>query len=176
MPIIAKAGADFVPAPEGMHLAVCVDVVDLGLSELTFNGRTYRKHMVRVVWQIDLNMENGKPFTVSQRFTLSLHKKAALRAAIERWLGRALTEAELGGFDLEELLGWACLLNIVHVVRHGHQFANVSSIMCLPKGMEPLQPRDYVRVTDRQEQNGSSKPAEDMPPDLDDEPFPTDEN
>src|SRR5262252_5388304 len=109
MPIIAKAGSDFVPAPEGSHSAVCVDVVDLGILELTFNGLTDRKHMVRLVWQIDEDMENGKPFTVSRRFTLSLHKKAALRAAIESWRGRILTEAAVGGFDVEELLGCSCL-------------------------------------------------------------------
>src|SRR5215472_2508299 len=126
MPIIAKAGWDFVPAPEGSHSAVCVDVVDLGVLELTFNGITERKHMVRFVWQIDENMENGKPFTVSRRFTLSLHKKAALRAAIESWLGRKLTEAELRWFDLEDLISSACLLNVVHAARDGSTFANVS--------------------------------------------------
>jgi len=36
--------------------------------------------------------------------------------------------------------------------------------------MKALRPRDYVRLKDRQEQNGSSSVAEEMPPDLDDEP------
>ena len=38
-------------------------------------------------------------------------------------------------------------------------------------GMEPLQPRDYVRVKDRQGQNGLSVAAEETAPDLDDVPF-----
>jgi hypothetical protein len=171
MAIIAKAGADFVPAPEGSHSAVCVDVVDLGELELTFNGLTERKHVVRFVWQIDENMENGKPFTVSRRFTKTLHKKAALRAAIESWRGRKLTEAELRGFDLEGQIGSPGLLNVVHASRDGSTFANVSSIICLPKGMKALQPRDYVRVKDRQEQNGSSSAEETRSDPDDEEPF-----
>jgi hypothetical protein len=160
MSIIAKAGPDFIPAPEGSHSSVCVDVVSLGSlgpQPVTFNGLRDLKPMVRYVWQIDEDMENGKPFTFSRRFTLSLHKKAALRAAIESWRGRAFTETELRGFDLETLIGAACLLNVVHVARDGATFANVSSIMRLPKGMKALQPRDYVRVKDRQEQNGPSR-------------------
>ena len=172
MPIIAK-GSDFVPAPEGSHPAVCVDVVDLGVLVTTFNGVTRRKPMVKYVFQIEENMENGKPFVVSRRFTISLHKKAALRAAIESWRGRALTETEIrDGFDLESLIGSACLLNVVHVARDGATFANVSSIMRLPRGTKALRARDYVRVKDRQEQNGSSSVAEEAPPEMDEDDEP----
>jgi hypothetical protein len=129
--------------------------------------------MVKFVFQIEDDMESGKPFVVSRRFTISLHKKAALRAAIESWRGRALTETEIrDGFDLESLIGSACSLNVVHVARDGATFANVSSIMRLPKGMKALRARDYVRDKDRQEQNGSSSVADEAPPEMyeDDEP------
>ena len=172
MPIIAK-GSDLVPAPEGSHPAVCVDVVDLGVLVTTFKGVAKRKPMVKFVFQIEDDMENGKPFVVSRRFTISLHKKAALRAAIESWRGRALTETEIrDGFDLESLIGSACLLNVVHVARDGATFANVSSIMRLPRGMKALRARDYVRVKDRQEQNGSSSVAEEAPPEMDEDDEP----
>ena len=52
MPIIVKAGGDFIPAPEGSHIGVLVDVVDLGLVSITNNGKTESKRMVRLVWQI----------------------------------------------------------------------------------------------------------------------------
>lgn len=88
-------------------------------------------------------------------------------------LPQVLTETEIrGGFDLESLIGSACLLNVVHVARDGATFANVSSIMRLPKGMNALQPRDYVRVKDRQEQNGSSSMAEEAPPEMDEDDEP----
>jgi len=46
MPIIAKAGATFIPAPAGTHPAICCDVVDLGEVEVTFQGKTQRKHKI----------------------------------------------------------------------------------------------------------------------------------
>lgn len=157
MAIIVKAGPDFIPAPAGSHSGVLVDVVDLGLVSTTFNGKTESKDMVRLVLQIGENRpDNGKLFTVSRRYNKSLHKKATLRRDLESMMGRAFTDSELKEFDLESLIGLPCLLNVVHVTRDGTTFSNVSSVMQLPKGMTPLQPRDYVRVKDRQEQNGAS--------------------
>jgi hypothetical protein len=46
MPIIAKAGGSFTPAPEGTHTAICVDVVDLGQVEDIFQGKPQRKHKI----------------------------------------------------------------------------------------------------------------------------------
>ena len=156
MPIVVKAGADFIPAPEGSHSAVLVDVVDLGTVPSTHNGRTESKHMARLVWQIGENMpDNGRRFTVSRLYNQSLHKKATLRRDLESMRGRAFTDSELRGFDLELLIGLPCLLNVVHVTRDGTTYSNVSSVMQLPKGMTRLQPRDYVRVKDRQEQNSA---------------------
>jgi hypothetical protein len=156
MAIIVKAGPDFIPAPEGSHIGVLVDVVELGLVSTTYNGKTKSKQMVKLVWQIaEIRPDNGKPFTVSCRYNRSLHKKATLRRDLESLRGRAFTDSELKAFDLETLIGSSSLLNVVHVIRDGVTYGNVSSIMQLPKGMTPLEPRDYVRVKDRQEQNGA---------------------
>ena len=88
-------------------------------------------------------------------------------------LPQVLTEMEIrGGFDLESLIGSACLLNVVHVVRDGATFANVSNIMRLPRGMKAIRSRDYVRDKDRQEQNGSSSVAEEAPPEMDEDDEP----
>ena len=52
MAIYAKASTNFVPAPAGTHSAVCVDIVDLGEIEITYQGKTSRKHKIVIVWQI----------------------------------------------------------------------------------------------------------------------------
>ena len=183
MPIIVKAGADFIPAPEGSHVGVLVDVVDLGFVSTTYNGKTESKEMVRLVWQIaETRPDNGKRFTVSRQYNRSVHKKATLRRDLESLRGRAFTDAELKEFDLETLIGSSSLLNVVHVTRDGVTYANVSSVMQLPKGMTQLQPRDYVRAKDRKEQNGAfhdsgpekSEELKEAPPDGisdDDVPF-----
>lgn len=155
MPIYASAGSGtkFQPAPAGTHAAVCCDVVDLGVVETTWQGETKRKHMIRICWQIDEARDDGKPYLLMKRFTLSLHEKAALRHDLESWRGRAFTDAELAQFDVEAVIGKGCLINVVHRDSKGDTFANVAAIMPLPKGMVAPVVRDYVRVVDRTEAN-----------------------
>jgi hypothetical protein len=149
MPIIAKAGASFTPAPAGTHAAVCVDVVDHGVIEVTYQGKTQRKHKITIAWQIDEAMADGRPFLVRRRYTCSLHEKATLRRDLESWRGRAFTNTELQAFDLESLLSVGALINVIHTTRDGSTFSNVASVMRLPKNMQAPAPRDYTRVVDR---------------------------
>src|SRR5579871_689871 len=150
MAIVAKAsGSSFVPCPEGAHAAVCVDVVDLGMLKVSFGGKDKTQHKIRIVWQIADVMPNNKPYVAQKRYTLSLHEKAALRKDLESWRGRAFTEAELQGFDVESVLAVPCLINVMHQKRDSDTFANVTAVMRLPKGMEAPKARDYVRVCDR---------------------------
>jgi hypothetical protein len=168
MPIIAKAGATFIPAPAGTHPAICCDVVDLGEVEVTFQGKTQRKHKIVICWQIDEDMDNGKPFLVRRRYTCSLHEKATLRRDLESWRGRGFNDKELEAFDLESLLSVGCLINVIHESRNGSTFANVASVMRLPKGMTSPTIRDYVRVCDRLQADGTD---DDLAVTDDDAPF-----
>lgn len=151
MAIIAKEGGSFTPAPEGTHAAVCVDVVDLGMLDVTFGGKTKTQHKIRISWQIDEDMKDGKPFLVSKRYTLSLHEKAGLRKDLESWRGKSFTPGELDGFDVENVVSVGCMLNIVHAPNPngGSPYANVTAVMKMPKGMGAPSIRDYVRVQDR---------------------------
>lgn len=162
MAIIAKdsGGGNFTPAPGGVHASVCCDVVDLGVLEVTYSGKTKKQHKVRILWQIEQSMEDGKPFIVQKRYTLSLHEKSSLRADLESWRSKPFSEDELKGFDLENLIGVPALLNVVPEMKNGTVYANVKSIMKLPKNFTVLKPRDYIRVQDRDPQ----QQHEDMPP------------
>ena len=159
MPIIATAGADsqsFTPAPAGVHQAVCVDIVDLGIVEVTWQGKTKQQHKVNVAWQIDELRDDGKPYLVFKRYTLSLNEKASLRKDLEAWRGRKFTRDEEMGFDVENLLGANCLLNIQHNTVGDKTYANVASIMPLAKGMQKIAVREFVRKQDRTEALGSN--------------------
>ena len=154
MAIIARdsGSADFEPAPEGMHAAVCVDVVDKGMVEGTWG----QSHKVQIRWQLDGHnsdagfRNDGKPWLVVRQFTLSLHDKAALRKFLTSWRGKAFTPEELQGFDVEKVMGAPCLLQIIHNARpDGKVFANVENVMPLPKGFAKPVASDYVRVIDR---------------------------
>jgi hypothetical protein len=112
-------------------------------------GKTQRKHKIVIVWKIDENLDDGGPFFVRRRYTCSLHEKAILRRDLESWRGRPFTDQELQAFDLENLLSVGCLTNVIHETRNGSVYANVASVMRLPRGMTAPVPGDYVRVIDR---------------------------
>ena len=153
MAIMASAGGDgkvFEAAPAGVHQAVCVDVVDLGILDVTWQGVTKKQRKVNVAWQLNEDRDDGKPYLVFKRYTLSLHEKAGLRKDLESWRGKKFTDEEGRGFDVEKLIGVNCLLNVTHNHVGDRTYANVVSIMPLAKGMPQIQGRDYVRKADRQ--------------------------
>lgn len=180
MPIIAKeSSGTYVNAPAGVHRAVCCDVTDLGMVESTYDGTKKSEHKVRITWEIDEAMDDGRLFTANRRYTLSLHEKASLRKDLDSWRGKAFEPAELkDGFDLEKLIGACCQLNIVHSMRNGKgPYADVASIMPMSKGMQKmLVSKTYVRVKDRPESNEPAAPAGQNDPDgydsIDDESVP----
>src|SRR6185369_5138571 len=66
------------PHPEGIHPAVCVDVIDLGLVEVEFQGQRKIVNKVKVMFETEQKGEDGKNCNVSRNFTASLHPKAKL--------------------------------------------------------------------------------------------------
>lgn len=151
MAIIAKAsnsgGEQFAPAPQGVHRAICCDVVDRGMVE----GKFGPKHLVRIVWQLEAAMQDGKPYLIDRNFTLSLDERSALRAALESWAGKPLTLQQAAGFDLEKLVGVSCALLVVHKPSrdNSRMFSNITAVLPKQPGA-PLAIRDYVRVMQRQ--------------------------
>jgi hypothetical protein len=139
----------FVPAPNdssfelppaGTHLAVCYRVIDLGTQETTYKGQAKKQHKILLSWELpEEKMEDGRPFTISQRYTWSMSEKASLRRDLESWRGLPFTERDFGegGFDVKNILGKACLLNIVHTDKGDKKYANIASISKLMKGQTP---------------------------------------
>ena len=137
---------DYIPAPEGLHRAVCCDVTDLGV--VTSQWGT--KRSVSVAWQIAVDMENGSPFLVTKRYTASLHEKSNLRIDLESWCGKRLTEEQAEDMDIEAaLMGKQCQLNIMHNTTGSGTYANIKAIVPPVKGLPPIKIRDYERVCDR---------------------------
>jgi len=143
MSFIVK-GSDFQPAPDGVHNAVCVDVVDLGIVDSAFG----KKHKLKIVWEIGEKMDDGRPFIAQKRYTVSLHEKSTLAKDLKNWRGKPFTPEELKGFDIEKVIGVPCQLVIVHDEKEGAVYANIQTIL---KAATPrLEPSGkYVRVKDR---------------------------
>lgn len=113
MVLQCKDSGDFKPHPEGIHPAVCVDVMDLGLVESEFQGQRKMVNKVKLVFESEQKTEDGKAnCTVSKNFTASLHPKAKLAEFLGKWRGRPVMPGET--IDLAKLLGACCTLVISH--------------------------------------------------------------
>lgn len=143
MPLIIKGQEqDFTPAPPGLHQAVCVDVVDLGVVE----GKFGPKRKLKIVWQLKDRNAKGLRFQIRGSYTQSLHEKSRLRHDLESWRGRPFSRDELREFDVEKLIGANCLIQAAHrVSAQGRTYANAQAIVPLPKGTEKLMAEDYER-------------------------------
>lgn len=149
MSLNAKAPVEkeFEKVPEGSHVARCVQVIDLGVQRVEWAGKEKLQPKVFIRWEIPSERiqftdkegkEHNVPMSISKKYTLSLSEKANLRADLESWRGKAFTMDELDGFNIQNLVGVPCMLSIVHnPSKDGTKvFANVASVMKLPKGME----------------------------------------
>jgi hypothetical protein len=152
---------DYPICPEGPQQLVCVDVIDLGIK----HNEQYQKdeHKVRIVYQTAEADDRNVPYRVSGQFTVSLHEKAKLRKTLESWFGRKLSkdEVEGQGIDPETLIGLNGFANIVHNPgNNGKTYANVDSLMPLPKNLPKISARDYVRVKDRPAKPGQQSDSD----------------
>jgi hypothetical protein len=149
MSIIAKKPeSNFIPAPVGTYAAVCVDVEDFGERDNPFKPGT-KQHMIRLSWQLAERMPDGRPYLVTRLYHLSWHERSTLRQHVEAWIGK-LSPAQLEEFDVETLIGRAFLLSIAHTEKSGTTFANVDSVLRLPKKMPaPVTDGSYVRKINR---------------------------
>lgn len=136
--IAETSTTDYTPPEAGTFTARCTSVIDLGTQKTLWEGEEKQAHKLLLSFEITDNENrraDGSPHTVSKRFTASLHAKAGLRKFLESWRGRPFTPQELAGFDVKNVLGLPCLVGIVHETKGEKVYANLSSVMKLPKGM-----------------------------------------
>ena len=135
-------GGSYTPPPAGTHVAICYRVIDLGTQKGEWQGQTKHQHKIMVSWELpDELMDDGRPFTISQRYTFSSHEKAKFRHDLESWRGVPFKDSDFGpgGFHVGKLLRAPCMLTIVHKEDDGKTFANIKGVAKLLKGV-PVKP------------------------------------
>lgn len=139
-----NAGGEFEITPEGTYVGRCIKVIDLGTQTSTGQYGTKQQKKVMITWELlddEVKMADGRPYAVSQFYTASLHEKAQLRKDLEAWRGKKFTDDELEGFDLTDVLGKYCMIQIIHSV--DGNYANVNALMRY-KGDEPAGVNELV--------------------------------
>ena len=126
------------PLEAGTYPARCIQLIDIGIQFNPLANKNQRQ--VMLVWElptetIEIDGEE-KPRTISDTYTLSLNEKAKLYNILVSWRGKAFTDEELKGFDLQNILDKPCLLSLIlKESKNGNMYNRVKSVSKLMKGM-----------------------------------------
>lgn len=123
------------PVEPGVYIATCVGVLDLG-EQYSEKFKNYRNE-VQFVWElcgetVEVDGEQ-KPRQLSRTFSVASSKKSNLRGFISGWNGIQYSDDQFADLDLFGQAGKACQLNVV--LNDTGEYANVDSVIPLPKGM-----------------------------------------
>lgn len=148
----ATGGGDFELTPEGIYIARCFRIIDLGTQTTEFNGESRSRQKIVISWELldpETKMKDGRPFSISKRYTASLHEKAQLRKDLQAWRGKRFTDEELEGFDLKNVLGAYCQLQVVHEEgKNGATYDNVDAIMATREKPAGINPEVYFDISE----------------------------
>jgi len=151
--------------PPDTYQAVVCWIADLG----THYSEKYEKdsQKVMLVWEIkDVRIEidgESKPRLIKGVYSNSLHEKAYLRRDLEAMRGKPFTADELIGFDIRNVLGANCLLQISHDTYEGRPYAKITAVAKLMKGMEKSIPETPTFCYDIENGFDFASEAPDMP-------------
>jgi len=139
--IVEDKGGDFERCPQGMHLARCYRIIDLGTQKSEYMGQVKYLHKVMLGWEIHgmnddgtaIKMKDNRPFAIFKNYTLSWSEKANLRLDLQSWRGKAFTQEEMRKFDLKNVLGAFCMLNVIERPgQDGKTYTNVNGVTPVP--------------------------------------------
>lgn len=142
--VASDKGGNYEQPSEGMYIARCIRVIDLGTQTTEYMGNKKSKQKVLITWELlgdEGKMGDGRPFAISKRYTRSLHEKSGLCKDLQGWRGRSFTEEEKGGFDLSTIAGKYCNLQVLYARRDQKTYANVASVTFTreqPAGVNPV--------------------------------------
>jgi len=149
MSIIAKGSSEQLDRkviPEGVHVAKCYAIYDIGTQKKIWKDKVKFVRKVVLAFEVPEERiliekdgeEKDLPMAISSIYTLSIFPKAYLRKDLETWRGKTFTKEELDGFDLKNITGKSCLIQVVHEPKEDGSgvWVNIQAIMSLPKGQK----------------------------------------
>ena len=126
--------------PEGAHPSVCTGVIDLGTQVVTFKGTEKKQKKLYIEFEPQgVEKESGDPFLVSLRVTNSDSDKSTLVKTLKSWLG----VKNASEFDLAQCVGKSALITVSQ--SEDGQYANITNVSGLPKGMKVGKPVAALR-------------------------------
>lgn len=112
-----------VPAP-GLQQAFCVGIVVLGLQIGEYKGKKTLSQKVQIFFKL-----NNFFWLIGKLYTLSMGQQANLRRDLENWFGPFESDDAANEFDLEQILGKRCCVDITHKPGASRTYANIQRIL-----------------------------------------------
>lgn len=151
--------------PEGNHVATLYNILYMGTIETPYinpDGTKKEQYKVRLTFELPEELREFErdgetiklPMVISKECTLSLYKgtqTAVLRTIAHALIGQALKDEEAESFDIDDLLGKSCMVEVTHEEYDGNKYAKAVGFGSLPKGLKaPKQVNEskVVSVTD----------------------------
>jgi hypothetical protein len=168
--VSAKGGADFTPVPAGVHLAICVSVIDLGIQKNVWQGQEKNKPQVYLGFELPEEQitytKNGHevtgPSKIGRTFTSSIGDKSNLGPLLESWRGKSFTDAERENFELTSVIGKMCQLGVIQETKNGKTYANITTALPLSKAQRAALEADRTLATPKNELTVYSPEAHDQ--------------
>ena len=132
--MVSGKGGGIKEIEPGPYLARCIRIIFLG----TQAGKFGPKEKVMIQWELPTELIeggefDGKPRFISDTYNATIGEGSNLRKILEGWRCRAFTEEEIEAFDLKNILGVPCNIQIKHDENGKAKIDGVSKPM---KGME----------------------------------------
>jgi hypothetical protein len=140
MPTLTNQSQEKTLVPEGTHLARCYQFMHYGHIKNYFGEI---RDTIRFTFELPnvthvFKEENGEqPMSISREYNNFLGDTTTLKAHLEAWRGKAFTTEELAGFDVENVVGAACMITVIHKTSNkGKVYDQITGITALPEGIK----------------------------------------
>ena len=141
-----RAKPSIPPVAPGTYSAICVGSIDMGEQLVKYKDKSNYSNQVAFIFELvgEYIEVDGKqePRTLSRKFTFSKSEKSGLRKFVESWQGKKFSNEEFGEFDTNDMVGKEAMIGVV--LNDTGEYANIDTIMGLPKGMSAGKPQSEL--------------------------------
>jgi len=137
-------GTNFVPPAAGSHVARCIGLIMIGLTDVPYKNEVSKKSLLRLRYELPLELEQFKedhdkePWVVEIEFTNTTGTKGNLFKWLTNWSPK-INKDNIDDMDLARVIGQPALLNIAHNPSKNDPdkiYLKATGISPVPKGME----------------------------------------
>lgn len=112
--IVTAKKKEYETIKPGLINAICVGVWNVGIQKSEYNEEVKFNEKIVIGFEVEQrDSVNNLQLLHLESFTMSLHPKSKLGPMIESWFSKKLTDKERYNYDLTQIVGKRCTLNLI---------------------------------------------------------------